>query len=109
LRLIVAFVVLALGAAACGDLDDVTTVKDLRVLGVRCEPAGFLVDLANPGGASDAELTAQLTALIADPRAPGGTVEVSAVGCPDYIDAITSATLQGSKLCPAPGTAVPVP
>ena len=45
MRLAVATVsVLALGAAACGELPNVTTVMDLRVLGVKCEPAGFLVD-----------------------------------------------------------------
>jgi hypothetical protein len=109
LKKLAAFAALALGAAACGDLDNVTTVKDLRVLGVRCEPAGFLVDLANPGGATDAMLSAKLTALVVDPLAPDGMVQVSAVGCPDYIDAISSATLQGSKLCPPPGTPVPIP
>jgi hypothetical protein len=100
---------LALGGAACGNLPDVTTVKDLRVLAVRCEPAGFLVDLDDPGGASAASLTAQITALVVDPLAPGGMLTVSAVGCPDYIDTITSATGQGTKLCPPASATSQIP
>jgi len=101
LRLAVATVsVLALGAAACGELPNVTTVVDLRVLGVKCEPAGFLVDLEKPGSAMADALKATLTALVVDPQGQGYELHVSAVGCPDYIDTITSATLQGSKLCP---------
>ena len=91
--------VLALAAAACGELPDPSNIVDLRVLAVKCEPAGFLVNLDNPGMATDAELEATLTALVVDPTG-GGQLHVSAVGCPDYIDTITSATLQGSKLCP---------
>ena len=45
-------------------------------------------------------LKATLTALVVDPQGQGYELHVSAVGCPDYIDTITSATLQGSKLCP---------
>jgi hypothetical protein len=101
LRLAVATVsVLALGAAACGELPNVTTVMDLRVLGVKCEPAGFLVNLDTPGSAMQDALKATLTALVVDPQGQGSELHVSAVGCPDYIDTITSATLQGSKLCP---------
>jgi hypothetical protein len=99
--LVKAACLLALGAGACGELPAESNVADLRVLGVKCEPAGFLVNLDDPGAATEAELTAAITALVVDPRAPGGVVEVSAaVGCPDYIDTITSATQQGSKLCP---------
>jgi len=101
LRLAVAIVsVLALGAAACGELPNVTTVMDLRVLGVKCEPAGFLVDLDKPADTMADALKATLTALVVDPQGQGYELHVSAVGCPDYIDTITSATLQGSKLCP---------
>jgi hypothetical protein len=76
-------------------------VVDLRILGVKNEPAGFLVNLDDPGSATQAELTANITALVVDPTTGGEPVQVTAaVGCPDYIDTITSATLQGSKLCP---------
>jgi hypothetical protein len=104
---------LALGGGGCGSLPDVTNVVDLRVLAVKCEPAGFLVNLNDPGGfmadpngADPATFTAKITALVADPLVPGGMLTVSsAVGCPDYIDTITSATGQGTKLCP-PASAV---
>ena len=103
--LFVMFCGLALTTAACGELPDVTTIKDLRVLAVKCEPAGFLVDLDKPGSASDASLSAQLTMLVADPLAPDGMLSITGVGCPDYIDTITAATGQGTKLClPASAT-----
>jgi hypothetical protein len=102
LRLAVATVSLfALGLAACGELPNPTTVKDLRVIGVKCEPAGFLVDLKTPGAGKDADWSAKVTALVVDPLGAGQEVQiVAAAGCPDYIDTISSASMQGSKLCP---------
>jgi hypothetical protein len=101
---------LALHGGACGNLDEITTVHDLRVLAVSAEPAGFLVDLTNPGAGSAAELQATLTALVADPLA-GGDMQVvtTAVGCPDYVDTITAATGQSSKLCPSPQASSQLP
>jgi hypothetical protein len=91
----------ALGVAACGELPNPTTVKDLRVIGVKCEPAGFLVDLTNPGAGMDADWKAKVTALVVDPLGQGQEVQITAAaGCPDYIDTITSASMQGTKLCP---------
>ena len=81
----------------------------LRVLGVKCEPAGFLVKLEKPGSAMADALKATLTALVVDPQGQGYELHVSAVGCPDYIDTITSATLQGSKLCPPASVTSHVP
>jgi hypothetical protein len=103
---------LALGGAGCGELPDVTTVKDLRVLAVKCEPAGFLVNLddpggTKPGGATQADYTAQITALVADPLAPGGTLAISAVACPDILDTITAATGKATKTCSPPPTTPP--
>jgi hypothetical protein len=100
---------LASAGAGCGDLPSVTTVKDLRVLAVKCEPAGFLVNLDNPGSATQDKLTAQITALVADPLAPDGMLSISAVGCPDYIDTITAATGQGTKLCPPASATSQIP
>jgi hypothetical protein len=108
-RIAVLAAVLATGAAACGDLPDPSTIKDLRVLAVRCDPAGILVNLNDPGGATQADLTAQLTALVVDPLGGSQEVTFSAVGCPDYIDTITSATLQGSKLCPSASVTSQIP
>lgn len=96
-------------AAACGDLPDPTNVVDLRVLGVKAEPAGFLVDRANPSGAADAELSAKVTALVVDPRGAGQEVTFTAAGCPDYIDTITAATGTSSKLCPSPDATAQIP
>ena len=90
---------LALGVSACGDLDNVTTVKDLRVLAMKSEPAGFLVPLDDP--ASLANMTATLTALVVDPLKPADILTLTGEACPDYIDTITAASGQTSKLCPA--------
>jgi hypothetical protein len=100
---------LVLGAGACGELPDPTQVMDLRVLAIKSEPAGFLVNLDDPGSATQGELTAQLTALVVDPLGNGQELAVSAVGCPDYIDTITSATQQGTKLCPPASATSQIP
>jgi hypothetical protein len=94
----VAFLALVAGVPACGDLDNVTTIKDLRVLAVQAEPPGFLVPLDDPASISATEST--LTALVVDPKGQGATLSVSAEACPDYIDTITTASGKGSKLCP---------
>ncbi len=93
---------LGLVGAACGDLDDVTTVKDLRVLAVKSEPAGILVDLDHPEAMAQADLNATLTALVVDPLGNARTLTYTAAGCPDYLDTITAATGTQSKLCPSP-------
>ena len=87
-----------LGAGACGDLDNITTVKDLRVLAVKSEPAGFLVPLDDPGSLTNT--TATLTALVVDPLRPSDILTLTGEACPDYIDTITAASGQSSKLCP---------
>jgi hypothetical protein len=88
-----------LALAACGNNDDVTTVKDLRVLAVKAEPAGFLVPIDDPSPLAGA--TAIVTALVVDPLQPSQVLHMTSEGCPDYIDTITGASGQGSKLCPA--------
>jgi hypothetical protein len=111
----VAFVaLLALGAGACGDLPAESNVVDLRVLGIKSEPAGFLINLQDLGSLTDADLTAQLTALVVDPSGQGMELQLtSAVGCPDYIDTITSASMQmsasGAKICPPPSATSAIP
>ena len=111
---IVAFVALALGAGACGELPAESNVVDLRVLGIKSEPAGFLINLDDLGSLTDADLTAQLTALVVDPSGEGMELQLtSAVGCPDYIDTITSASMQmsasGAKICPPPSATSAIP
>jgi hypothetical protein len=87
---------LALGA--CGNLDNVTTVHDLRVLAVRSDPAGFLVPLDDPSSLT--QTTATLTALVVDPQQPSSILTFSGEACPDYIDTVTAASGKSSKLCP---------
>jgi hypothetical protein len=96
-----ALAALALGAGACGSLDNVTDVHDLRVLAVRADPAGFLVPLDDPSSLTDAQAQAKVTALVVDPKSPSQILTVSGEACPDYIDTITSASAQTSKLCPS--------
>ena len=87
-------------AGGCGNLDDVTTVKDLRVLAIQAEPPGFLVDVTDPGAGSDADWQATLTALVVDPTGLNQTVQVTtALGCPDYLDTITAATGTATRVC----------
>jgi hypothetical protein len=100
---------LGLVGIACGDLDDVTTVKDLRVLAVRSEPAGILVDLDHPEAIPQADLNATLTALVVDPLGNARTLTYTAAGCPDYLDTITAATGTQSKLCPSPDATSQLP
>jgi hypothetical protein len=98
------------GAASCGNLDDVTTVKDLRVLAIQAQPAGFLVDLAAPGAGSDSDWQATVTALVVDPTGLNQTVQVPvALGCPDYLDAITAATGTTTRVCSPTPVNVPDP
>jgi hypothetical protein len=85
---------------ACGNLDNVTDVHDLRVLAARSDPAGFLVPLDDPS--SITATTATITALVVDPLEPSNILTISGEACPDYIDTVTTASGQSSKLCPTP-------
>jgi hypothetical protein len=90
---------LALAAAGgCGNLDNVTTVKDLRVLGARSDPAGFLVPLDDPSSLGDTQAT--VTALVVDPKGNAATLTFGGQACPDDIDTITAASGKQTTLCP---------
>jgi hypothetical protein len=105
-----AFLLAATAAgAACVNLDDVSNIKDLRVVAVSADKPGFLVNLDNPGAASNADLQAVVTALVVDPKGGAQEVSFSAAGCADYLDTITAASTQGTKLCPAPGSTAGIP
>jgi hypothetical protein len=106
--LFLATALLSVGAA-CVNLPDKTTVKDLRVLSVTADKPGFLVNLDNPGAAADADLQAVLTALVVDPNGAPQEVTFSAAGCPDYLDTITAASTKGTNLCPSPGATSNIP
>jgi hypothetical protein len=107
--LISSSIAVAVSLAACGKLDNATTVKDLRVLAVKSEPAGFLVDLTDPGDVPASDLQATVTALVADPMGGSQELTFSAKGCPDFIDTITAATGQGTKICPDASTTSQLP
>ncbi len=96
-------------AGACGSLDNVTDVHDLRVLAVKSEPAGFLVPLDAPSSLTNTQ--AKITALVVDPTNPSQIVTFTGEACPDYIDTITAASGKSSKLCPsaAQTSALPAP
>jgi len=102
-------VVAALALGGCGDLDDVTTVKDLRVLAVQAEPAGFLVPLDVPGGAAPQDLQATLTALVVDPQGQGRTLTFTGQACPDYLGTLQPLEGQTSRVCPDPATTAALP
>ena len=98
----------ALATGGCGELDDFSTVKDLRVLAVRAETPGFLVNLDDPGTVADpAELQSTMTALVVDPTTGGEEIGFVAFGCPDLIDAITAATGEQTRVCPPPNAPAP--
>ncbi|MES1204862.1 MAG: hypothetical protein ABUS79_02890 [Pseudomonadota bacterium] len=100
----------SLAAPSCGNLDDVTTVKDLRVLAIQAQPAGFLVDPNDPGAGVDADWQATVTALVVDPTGLNQTVQVTAaLGCPDYVDTITAATGTTTRVCSPTPIALPDP
>jgi len=99
----------ALALAGCGNLDDVTTVKDLRVLAVRAEPAGFLVPLDAPDSLAPHDLQATLTALVVDPQGQGRTLTFTGLACPDYLSTVQPLEGQASRACPDPAATAALP
>jgi len=101
----------ALALAGCGNLDDVTTVKDLRVLAVQAQPAGFLVPLDAPGSVAAQDLRATLTALVVDPQGQGRTLTFTGQACPDYLNTVQPLEGESSRVCPdaAATAALPPP
>ena len=99
----------ALALAGCGNLDDVTTVKDLRVLAVRAEPAGFLVPLAAPDSVAPQALQATLTALVVDPQGQGATLTFAGQACPDYLSTLQPLAGQESRVCPEAAATAALP
>lgn len=98
-----------LALPACGNLDDVTTVKDLRVLAVRSEPAGFLVPLDAPDSVAPQDAQATLTALVVDPQGQGRTLTFTGQACPDYLSTLQPLDGEASRVCPDPATTAALP
>jgi hypothetical protein len=95
-RLPVAVLLAALGAAACTSFDDVSTVKDLRVLAVATDPSEVILKLnglpEDPSTPIDPTAltvdpasipTIHVTPLLAEPQASGRTVSWSLRACPN--------------------------
>ena len=99
----------ALALAGCANLDDVTTVKDLRVLALQAEPPGFLVDLDAPGAAAPQTLQATLTALVVDPQGQGRAVTFTGVACPDYLSTLQPLAGESTRACPDPASTAALP
>ena len=72
------------------------------MLAVKASRPGSSSTSTTPAWSPAPDLQATLTALVVDPKGNGQEMTFSAAGCPDYIDTITAATGQGSKLCPPP-------
>jgi hypothetical protein len=95
-----------LGAAACTNFQDPTTVVDLRVLAVETQPSEIIlsVDLSDPTNpivdpASNPPVT--VTPLIVDPA--GRKVTYSIIGCPNDPFAPAPPSLAGGGAFPAGG------
>lgn len=95
--------------AGCGDLDDVTTVKDLRVLAVQSNPAGFLVPLDAPDAVPAQSLQATLTALVVDPQGNGQTLTFTGQACADYLSTLQPLAGDASRVCPDPTQTAALP
>jgi hypothetical protein len=100
---------LSLGAAGCGNFQDVTTVVDLRVLAIRADPPEILID---PTSLTDLSrlpesFSTTVTALIADPAGGDRPITVDALACPRQIDAVTAATGKNGIVCKDPQSSDP--
>ncbi|HET6146954.1 MAG TPA: hypothetical protein VFH68_05440 [Polyangia bacterium] len=96
-----AVVHLALAGAAvgaCGNFEDVSTVLDLRVLGIKAEPPEIYVDRSMLASQTD-PFVSTFTALVVDPRGAGRPVSYSAIACPREIDTVTAATGRNGVVC----------
>jgi hypothetical protein len=123
----------AMLVTACTSFDDVSTVVDLRVLGVETEPSEVVLTItglpADPAAPIDPNALAidptsippvRLTPLIVDPR-PGTTPTFSLVACPNNPYGAAppmnmgggpdpsggARSSVGSTICAAPGPGVP--
>jgi len=85
-------------AGACGNFENVSTVLDLRVLGIMAEPPEIYVDRSTLATQTD-PFVSTFTALVVDPRGAGRPVSYSAIACPREIDTVTAATGRNGVVC----------
>jgi hypothetical protein len=92
---------LVLGAG-CSNFQDVTTVQDLRILGIKADPAEIFVTLDAQGNVtSPSTIDTTVTALVVDPKGQGRPVSYSVLACPRDIDTVTAATGKNGVICQA--------
>jgi hypothetical protein len=93
-----AIAALANVCGACANFDDVTTVSDLRILGIMAQPPEIYVDRATLAAQTD-PFVSTLTALVVDPQGAGRPVSYSVLACPREIDTVTAATGRNGVVC----------
>src|SRR5207342_586857 len=82
--------------SGCSSFQDVTTVIDLRLLGIKADPPEIYVD---PMALPTTPFTSTITALVVDPQGNGRAVSYSALACPREIDSVTAATGKNGVVC----------
>jgi hypothetical protein len=92
---------LGLGATGCADFPNVTTVVDLRMLGIMADPPEIYVADSDPASLATQTVPfhTQLTALVVDPQGAGRSVSYSVLACPREIDTVTAATGRNGVVC----------
>jgi hypothetical protein len=93
-----AVVALAGLSVTCASFDNVSTVSDLRVLGIMAEPPEIYVDRSMLASQTD-PFVSTFTALVVDPRGAGRPVSYSVLACPREIDTVTAATGRNGVVC----------
>jgi hypothetical protein len=90
----------ALLGAGCSSFQDVTTVQDLRVLGIMAEPAEIYVTLDDSGNVTSPDsITSTITALVVDPKGMARPVSYSVLACPRDVDTVTAASGKNGVIC----------
>jgi hypothetical protein len=84
--------------AGCSSFQDVTSVVDLRILGIKADPAEIYVDPSTLDSRTD-PFVSDMTALVIDPKGGGRPVQYSVLACPRAIDTVTAATGRNGVIC----------
>ena len=91
--------VLALSAGAgCANFPNITTVVDLRILGIMADPPEIYVDPATLSTQTDS-FHSTITALVVDPQGAGRSISYDVLACGRDIDTVTAATGRNGVIC----------
>ena len=95
-----AVVALGYAAAGCANFQDVSTIIDLRILGVMAEPPEIYLDPATVDPTDETQVErSTVTALVVDPAGQMRPVSYAALACPREIDTVTAATGRSGVVC----------